>query len=107
LDEQKPSRDPTASLRGDHVAAVHRLVPEYVARIDWPLAQLQEERTFALRALLTTAVQRSSWHRRRLDGLDIGSLCESDVVDLPVMTKTDLMDNFDSVVTDPRLSEMA
>ena len=32
------------------------------------------------------------------------SLSEGDIVDLPVMTKTDLMDNFDAIVTDPRLS---
>ena len=52
----------------------------------------------------TTAVERSSWHRRRLEGLDIASLSDRAIVDLPVMTKTDLMDNFDSVVTDTRLS---
>ena len=55
----------------------------------------EEERTAALRALLTTAVERSSWHRRRLEGLDITSLSDRAIVDLPVMTKTDLMDNFD------------
>ena len=104
MDERERSDDPTASLRDGHVAAVERLVPDYVSRIDWPLARLQEERTAALRALLTTAVERSSWHRRRLEGLDIASLSDRAIVDLPVMTKTDLMDNFDSVVTDTRLS---
>ena len=49
-------------------------------------------------------VERSPWHRGRLGGLDIASLSEGDIVDLPVMTKTDLMDNFDAIVTDPRLS---
>ena len=51
--------------------------------------------------------------RQRLSGrrgigsgsrLDIASFSEGDIVDLPVMTKTDLMDNFDAIVTDPRLS---
>ena len=96
--------DLKASLRDGHVVAVERLLPEYVSRIDWPLARLHEERTVALRALVTTAVERSSWHRRRLEGIDVGSLSDRDIVDLPVMTKTDLMDNFDSIVTDPRLS---
>ena len=96
--------NPAALRREGHVAAVERLVPDYVARIDWPLARVQEERTAALRALLTTAVERSSWHRRRLQDVDITSLSDLAIVDLPVMTKTDLMDNFDSIVTDPRLS---
>ena len=103
MDESTPFDDPTASRDGQ-VAAVERLLPEYVSRIDWPLARIEEQRTVALRALLTTAMQRSSWHRRRLEGLDIASLSSHDVVDLPVMTKTDLMDNFDAIVTDPGLS---
>ena len=101
---EREHSDDAALLRDGHVATFERLVPDYVSRIDWPLARLQEERTAALRALLTTAVERSSWHRRRLEGLDITSLSDRAIVDLPVMTKTDLMDNFDSVVTDTRLS---
>ncbi len=104
MDEREGSDDSTTSLREGHVAAFERLVPDYVSRIDWPLARLHEERTAALRALLTTAVERSSWHRRRLEGLDITSQSDRAVVDLPVMTKTDLMDNFDAIVTDTRLS---
>ena len=91
-------------LRGDHVAEVARLLPGYVARIDWPVARLRQERTVALRALLATAVERSPWHRGRLGRLDIASLSDGDIAALPVMTKTDLMDNFDAIVTDPRLS---
>jgi phenylacetate-CoA ligase len=86
------------------VAAVKRLLPDYVSRIEWPAARLREARTVALRALVTSAVERSSWHRRRLEGLDITALSDHDIADLPVMTKTDLMDNFDGIVTDPRLS---
>ena len=78
--------------------------PRLRVAIDWPLVRVEEERTTALRALLTTAAARSPWHRRRLEGLDIASMSDRDIVDLPVMTKTDLMDNFDSVVTDTRLS---
>jgi phenylacetate-coenzyme A ligase PaaK-like adenylate-forming protein len=104
VDERERPDDAETLLRQRHVAAVERLLPEYISRIEWPRARLREERTAALRALLTTAVERSPWHRRRLGGADIGSLSESDIVDLPVMTKTDLMDNFDAIVTDGRLS---
>jgi phenylacetate-coenzyme A ligase PaaK-like adenylate-forming protein len=104
VDDRERPHDPGASLRDRHVAAVERMVPDYVARIDWAPARLQTERTVALRALLTTAVERSSWHRGRLGGVDTTSLSDHDIVDLPVMTKTDLMDDFDAIVTDPRLS---
>ena len=57
-----------------------------------------------MRALLATAVERSPWHRGRIGRLDIASLSDGDIAALPVMTKTDLMDNFDAIVTDPRLS---
>ena len=36
-------------LRDSHVAEVARLLPGYVARIDWPVARLRQERTLALR----------------------------------------------------------
>ena len=88
-----------------HVADVERLVPDYVSRIDWPLARVQAGAYGrAARLARRRRCERSPWHRRRLEGLDIASVSDRDIVDLPVMTKTDLMDNFDSVVTDTRLS---
>ena len=96
--------DGSVLLRERQVAAVAARLPEYVSRVDWPRDRLQVERTRALRALLEISAERSPWHRERLKGLDIAALSAGDVVDLPVMTKTDLMDNFDAIVTDPRLS---
>src|SRR5215210_6073276 len=104
MDQRPRSGKPTSPVRHGQVGVVERLLPEYVSRIDWPPGRVEEERTVALRALLTTAVERSPWHRRRLQGLDIGSLSPRDIVELPVMTKSDLMDNFDSIVTEPHLS---
>ena len=105
MDQRDDLDDATmVKLRTRHAEAVQRLLPDYVTRIDWSPARLQEERTRALRALLITTLERSPWHRERLRGLDIGSLSDADIADLPVMTKTDLMENFDSIVTDPRLS---
>ena len=103
---QEPSgeRLREVALRHRHVATVERLLPEYVSRIDWPPARLHEERTAALRALLRTAAEHSPWHRSRLGGIEVDSLSDRDIVDLPVMTKSDLMDNFDAIVTDRRLS---
>jgi phenylacetate-CoA ligase len=91
-------------LRRRHVADFEAMLPRYAGRIDWPAGRVREERLRALRALLATALARSPWHRERLTGVDVAAFCEADVASLPVMTKTDLMDNFDAIVTDRRVT---
>ena len=56
-----------------------------------------------LRQLVRVALEQSSWHRRRLDGVNADDLDEEALRELPVMTKDDLMDNFDAIVTDPEV----
>ena len=75
-----------------------------MSRIDWPADRLRQERQRALRRLLAAAAERSPWHRERLAGIDVAGLSGAGVAALPVMTKADLMDNFDAVVTDRRLT---
>src|SRR5262249_57615652 len=54
--------------------------------------------------LLATAKARSPWHRERLRHVDATSFTEADLPSVPTMTKADLMENFDAVVTDRRLT---
>lgn len=91
-------------VRARHVARFRELAAELQERIEWPAQRLGMHRTTALRALLATAVERSSWHRSRLSDVDIKSLTDADIGRLPTMTKSDLMDNFDEIVTDPRVT---
>jgi phenylacetate-coenzyme A ligase PaaK-like adenylate-forming protein len=49
------------------------------------------------------ASARSSWHRERLAAIDPDDVAVEDIETLPVMTKSDLMNNFDDIVTDRRL----
>lgn len=95
-------RDPE-ELRLQHVADMQRMAAGVVDRLDWPARRLAEHRTRELRALLRVAVERSSWHRRRLAGIDIDRVDEGGLGDLPVMTKDDFMGHFDEIVTDDRL----
>jgi phenylacetate-CoA ligase len=92
------------ALRRRHVADFEAMLPEYLDRIDWTADRVADERRRALRSLLAIAVARSPWHRERLAGIDSGRFAEAHIAGLPVMTKTDLMDNFDHVVTDPRVT---
>src|SRR6185369_11885286 len=73
-------------------------------RMTWPVERLRAGREHRLRALVAHARARSPWHGRRLAGLDPDRLRETDLPDLPAMTKDDLMEHFDEVVSDPRLT---
>ena len=91
-------------LRRQHRADAQSLLPAYVDRLSWSADRLRGERRDRLCELVQVAQERSSWHRRRLTRLDPQRLTEEDLRDIPPMTKADLMDNWDEIVTDPRLS---
>jgi phenylacetate-coenzyme A ligase PaaK-like adenylate-forming protein len=56
-----------------------------------------------LAELVSFARDRSPWHAERLAGLDPLGLTPEGLHPVPVMTKSDLMANWDRIVTDPRL----
>ena len=91
-------------LRRRHVADAMALAPVLIERLGWTADRLSAHRTELLRGLARHAVERSPWHRERLAGLDVNRLDEASLPELPTMTKTDLMENFDRIVTDERLS---
>ena len=90
-------------LRSRLADSVNGHLAENIQRLGWDagrLAGLQRDR---LRVLLARAVERSPFHARRLGGIDTGRFQLADLAGLPVMTKTQMMAEFDQVVTDPRL----
>src|SRR5215831_9289148 len=91
-------------LRTRHTADRDAALPGYVDQLRWSAAQLRAERERRMRVLLATAKTRSPWHRQRLRDVDPATFTEADLPSLPIMSKADLMDNFDAVVTDPRLT---
>jgi phenylacetate-coenzyme A ligase PaaK-like adenylate-forming protein len=78
-------------------------LPEHIGRLEWDESQLLSHQRRRLRALLARAIERSSFHARRLDGFDVDRVGLCDLAGLPVMTKADMMESFDDVVTDRRL----
>lgn len=90
-------------LRAAHMARAQELAPEFLSRLRWSREELAAHQRRALRALLTTAVDRSPWHRKRLKNVDVDALDPADLTALPVMTKADLMSDWDEIVTDDRL----
>jgi phenylacetate-CoA ligase len=77
---------------------------DHVERLSWTAERIEHEQTERLRALLRAAVAGSPWHRQRLTDLDVEQVTLTDLEQLPVMTKDDLMDHWDEIVTDPRLT---
>jgi phenylacetate-CoA ligase len=92
------------ALRQRHVARAVAFTPRLIEQLDWPAERLAAHRQERLRQLVCTATERSPWYRRRLAGVDIGRLDETTLPELPVLTKTELMEHFDDIVTDRRLS---
>jgi phenylacetate-CoA ligase len=80
------------------------LAPRFIERLDWPADRLALHREQRLRDLARHAITHSLWHRDRLADVDPARLDELSLRELPPMTKSDLMENFDQIVTDERLS---
>jgi phenylacetate-coenzyme A ligase PaaK-like adenylate-forming protein len=90
--------------RREQLAAVAERLPAHVARLSWSADQISAERQRTLRETLAFAKAKSPWHSRRLEGIDPPTFTEADLRTLPVMTKTDVMTNWDEMVTDRRLT---
>lgn len=80
------------------------LLPAHLERLRWSAERLREERTKRLRELVATAKEHSSWHRKRLADVDEQALDEGTLSELPTMDKAQLMENFDGIVTDERVT---
>lgn len=91
-------------MRQRHVEDLIARFPKRLEPLTWDAAQLAESRQAALRTLLVHAASESAWHHERLAGLDPSRATEVDVASLPVMTKADVMANFDEIVTDRRIT---
>src|SRR5207248_8990001 len=90
-------------LRQRHIADATAMMPDMVDRIDWPAERIAEHRLAQLRRLVKVARDLSPWHRKRLAGIDLDDLDETTLDELPVMTKADVMEHWDEIVTDDRL----
>ncbi|MBX9862691.1 MAG: phenylacetate--CoA ligase family protein [Hyphomicrobium sp.] len=63
-------------------------------------AEIRATQEKRLRSLLAHAVENSPYYRRRFAGLDVARCALSD---LPTLSKAEMMEHYDELVTDPRL----
>jgi hypothetical protein len=84
-------------------ALASRLGP-HIERLDWNPQELADHQCRQLRVLLGTALGRSPFHARRLAGIDPDRFELGQLSELPVMSKAQMMDGFDELLTDRRLT---
>jgi phenylacetate-coenzyme A ligase PaaK-like adenylate-forming protein len=91
-------------LRVRQQGRLAELMPALVAAIDLPVDELAALRRTRLHELIAVARARSPWHAARLAAVPTERLEPDDLTALPTMTKADLLEAFDSIVTDRRIT---
>jgi phenylacetate-CoA ligase len=76
----------------------------HAERPNWDGGRLAAHQRERLRALLACAASQSPFHARRLAGIDPARFELADLARLPVMSKQQMMDGFDELATDRRLT---
>jgi phenylacetate-CoA ligase len=112
MSEELPARShggapPFDEVRSRVQADLLAGLPAHFSRLSWDAGRLREWQRDRLRGLLADVMRRSAFHARRLSGVDPARFELADLASLPVMTKSEMMADFDAVVTDPRLTREA
>ena len=94
-------------LRGRIQTDIFAGLPAHFRRLGWASEQLRDWQRDRLRRVLAGAVRHSAFHARRLRGVDAARFELADLPSLPVMTKTQMMDHFDELISDRRLTREA
>jgi phenylacetate-CoA ligase len=75
-----------------------------VRRLRWDADRLAAERQRRLRELLVHAAEHSPFWRERLAGHDLANFTEADLPSLPILTKAEMITDFDRILTVPGLT---
>ena len=95
------------TLRQRHLLDMRSRIPALVQRFDWPAERLKADREVRLRKLVAHAKAHSAWYGKHLVDVNAQTLTEETLADVPPMSKADLMDHFDAISTDPRITRDA
>src|ERR1700685_2869169 len=97
----------SCDLRGRIQADIVAGLPGQFRRMVMAPDQLHDWQRDRLRRLLASAIQRSAFHTRRPHGIDPPRFELADLPSLPVMTKAQMMDHFDDLISDRLLTREA
>jgi phenylacetate-coenzyme A ligase PaaK-like adenylate-forming protein len=91
-------------MRARLSGAIGHHLPGHIERLGWDAGLLAAHQRDRLRALLARAMPRAPFHAARRRGVDPDRFELADLARLPVMTKAEMMADFDAVPTDRRLT---
>jgi phenylacetate-coenzyme A ligase PaaK-like adenylate-forming protein len=97
------SRGSYERLRVAHLHQIRAALDDHVERVAWPRERIERYRTERLRALLGYARERSPFHATRMRGFDTSTATVADLARLPAMTKREAQDEWDAIITAPRM----
>ena len=85
-------------LRSRMGGAIAGQLPGHIERLGWSAGQLAAFQRDRLRALLARAIECSPFHAERLRGIDPRRFELADLPELPVMTKAQMMADFNQAL---------
>jgi phenylacetate-CoA ligase len=87
--------------RGAHYANLITKMPELIAHLYFTREQIDAYQLDAFRKMLQHAQEHSPWHARRTAHIDPAKATLADLESIPPMTKSDVMEHWDEIVTVP------
>lgn len=90
-------------LRAAHLSTVQAALEDHIARLEWPRERIERYRDHRLRAFLAYARERSPFYAARLRDVDPSSATVADLARLPALTKREVQEQWDAIVTIPGL----
>ena len=90
--------------RSKQLQTIREQIPSSISHLDWSRAQLEAEQVKKLRRVLTYAKLNSPFYADRLEGIDIDTFELKDLSKIKPVTKQDVMENWDDIVTDSSLT---
>lgn len=94
----------TATLTAKQNKSMETGLAESIRALNMTPEQLYQLRRQRLRAMLIHAKKNSPWYKEKLAHIDPNDFTEERLTEIPVLTKSILMENWDTIVTDPKLS---
>jgi phenylacetate-CoA ligase len=88
-----------------HRQAFLNKLPTFIKRMSWNRAQINDFQVDALRNTLWAAANQSLWYKNRLSHIDIANFTPEMLPSIPIMTKKDLMENWEQIVAPNTISK--
>ena len=78
---------------------VQKELPEELKRLEWSREKILQNQESELRKLIKFAKEKSIWHAKNLKNFNADTITLKDLTKIPPMSKTDIMDNWDDMIT--------